>query len=142
MTEIIVRAHFKPYVDTMPSFLLEMWEAPAVRRHLMSQSPMGYRLREVAPGTDPDESTDIVFEAEDYGCSPMHAIDGPECVIALLGFLTLRPGDTDKDYFNAYTERQLRFADEHGDALGMYGMDDDEWAMTEVRKAMGQDGDE
>jgi hypothetical protein len=40
-------------------------------------------------------------------------------VRALMGFLTLRPGDTDDEYFDRYTPDQLAFADEHGEFLGL-----------------------
>ena len=36
----------------------------------------------------------------------MTADDSDECLATLLVFLTLRPGDTDADYFDGYTERQ------------------------------------
>lgn len=56
----------------------------------------------------------LLFEGEDFACSPMHAIDSDESVAGLLGFLTLRPGDTDADYFAEYTPEQMAFA--RGDA--------------------------
>lgn len=57
-----------------------------------------------------DEET--VFEGEDFGCSPMHEWDSDESTGALLGFLTLGRGDTDSEYFDEYTPRQLEFRDE------------------------------
>ena len=56
-----------------------------------------------------------LFEGEDFACSPLHAIDSDECWRGLLGFLTLRPGDTDDEYFEEYTAEQMAFA-EGGDA--------------------------
>ena len=44
----------------------------------------------------------------------MHADDADATLRALLGFLTLRPGDTDADYFDGYTQRQRAFC-ESGD---------------------------
>lgn len=52
----------------------------------------------------------LLFSGEDFGCSPLHSIDSDEAVRSLLSFLTLRPGDTDADYFENYTENQLDFA--------------------------------
>jgi hypothetical protein len=49
----------------------------------------------------------LIFKGEDYGCSPLHAIDSIECVCGLLSFLSLRPGDTDAEYFANYTPEQL-----------------------------------
>ena len=49
----------------------------------------------------------VVFAGEDFACSPLHAVDSLECVAALLGFLTCKPGATDAEYFANYTEAQL-----------------------------------
>ncbi len=57
-----------------------------------------------------NKNGDILFAGEDFACSPMHSIDSDECLKGILGFLTLRPGDTDKEYFSEYTEEQMDFA--------------------------------
>lgn len=49
----------------------------------------------------------VIFSGNDLGCSPMHAPESRENAIALLGFLTVKPGDTDEDYFKDYTPEQL-----------------------------------
>ena len=51
----------------------------------------------------------VVFSGNDLGCSPMHKPEGKDNAIALLGFLTLKPGDTDDDYFEKYTSIQLKW---------------------------------
>ena len=38
-------------------------------------------------------------------------------VAAIMGFLTLRPGDTDRDYFDSYTAEQIEFRDTHAETL-------------------------
>ena len=40
-----------------------------------------------------------------------------------MGFLTLRPGDTDPEYFENYTQEQKEFADQHAEALAVAVMD-------------------
>jgi len=72
---------------------------------------LGYRF--MAPDSN------ILFEGEDFGCSPMHAIDSDESLRDLLGFLTLRPGDTDENYFESYSPTQMAFAE--GDAGDLQG---------------------
>ncbi len=62
----------------------------------------------------------VLFEGTDYNPSPCHAVDSDESVADLLGFLTLRPGDTDDEYFEEYTPRQLAFCEEHAESLGVY----------------------
>ena len=58
-----------------------------------------------------------LFEGDDFSPSPAHAWDSDECVSALLGFLTLRPGDTDGEYFDNYTPEQLAYCSQHAEAL-------------------------
>jgi hypothetical protein len=65
----------------------------------------------------------LIFQAADFGCSPMHAVDSDKCVGGILTFLSLRPGDTDKEYFKDYTPEQMEFAVSHGEELGMYAME-------------------
>jgi len=48
------------------------------------------------------------------------AIDSDASIGALLGFLTLRPGDTDAEYFENYTDRQREFCDTDAEALSIY----------------------
>lgn len=55
-----------------------------------------------------------MFEDAGFGCSPLHAIDSEDAAKSLLGFLTLRPGDTDREYFDSYTPQQLTWAQSHG----------------------------
>lgn len=60
---------------------------------------------------------ELIFEGNDFHCSPMNAIDSDEIVAALLGFLALRPGDTDKNYFDDYSLKQMQFANDYGELL-------------------------
>ncbi|MEO3810740.1 hypothetical protein ABGB17_17200 [Sphaerisporangium sp. B11E5] len=43
---------------------------------------------------------------------------------AVLSLLTLRPGDTDREYFYAYTEDQRNWCDAHAESLSIYAMED------------------
>ena len=77
------------------------------------QTRIGYEL------IDPDGL--IMFGGSDFAGSPMHADDSDESLRALLSFLTMRPGDTDKEYFANYTPTQLEFAQTFEcEALGSY----------------------
>jgi hypothetical protein len=71
-----------------------------------------------------------LFTGDDFAGSPLEAIDSDGCVAALLGFLTLRPGNTDRDYFVNYTPEQMEFA-ESGDA---------EYLQSEVDRRFGRAG--
>lgn len=58
--------------------------------------------------------------------SPLHSIDSDESLRALLGFLTVKPGDTDREYFDNYTEEQMAFARSYDcEYLGLYAYEDD-----------------
>lgn len=71
----------------------------------------------------------VLFEGSDFCCSPLHGIDSDECMKALLGFLTLKPSDTDSEYFEHYTADQMAFARGDAENLEMavysrFGFDD------------------
>jgi hypothetical protein len=57
-----------------------------------------------------EPSGTVLFHGDDFRPSPLHADDGDATLRALLGFLFLRPGDTDREYFEGYSRDQLRFA--------------------------------
>lgn len=63
--------------------------------------------------------TRTIFAGTDFYCSPLHAIDSDACVKSLMTFITLRPGDTDAEYFKDYSEAQRDFAEQHAEALSL-----------------------
>jgi hypothetical protein len=77
---------------------------------------LSYQLRETG-------IREPLFEGQDFGCSPICATDSDATVECLMGFLTLKPGDTDREYFAGYTERQRDFCSEHAEALAIAVMD-------------------
>ena len=61
----------------------------------------------------------IIFEGKDYYPSPMFRdSEGAESASTLLAFLTLLEGDTDDDWFEDYTEKQIKFRDEVAELIG------------------------
>jgi len=54
-----------------------------------------------------------IFEGADFAGSPLTADDSDQCLATLLTFLTLRPGDTDRDYFDDYTPEQLDWTQDY-----------------------------
>lgn len=64
----------------------------------------------------------VIFEGSDFSPSPCWASDSDQAIGSLLGFLTLRPGDTDSDYFKGYTPAQLDFCAQHAEALACEAM--------------------
>lgn len=63
---------------------------------------------------------ELIFEGDEYSPSPSMVFDGDESVAGLLGFFGVRPGDTDPEYFEDYTERQLEWVARHADTLLWY----------------------
>lgn len=77
-------------------FRVDLWDTGT--RDWRGQTRLAYRLR---------DRGETIFAGEDFCGSPMHADDSLDTIAALLGFLTLKPGDTDPEFFAEYTERQL-----------------------------------
>lgn len=105
MKDIVRRCRFKTDGGT---FTLTLWDTGRTAEY--GKTILGYKL--VHNGL-------CLFEGEDYACSPLHAIDSDEAVKGIMGFLTLRPGDTDADYFAKYNRYQHTFCALHAEDLAM-----------------------
>lgn len=112
MKDIIRHCRFSPYLKGEPRFDLKIWDTH--RMDSYGKSVLGYCLRIIMPGT-----ICILFEGEDFCAPPLHGIDSDATVVDLMSFLTLRPGDTDTEYFQDYTPEQLEFCSQHAEALRM-----------------------
>jgi hypothetical protein len=112
--ECIASYVFEPFLaGNGPVFVLTTWDTH--RRDEYRKHILAYRL---SFGMGPDWTKDrVLFEGEDYHCAPGHAIDSSEAVAGLMGFLTLKPGDTDEDYFKDYTPEQLEYCAQWAEAL-------------------------
>lgn len=108
---VLRRCVFAPYRKGCgPVFRLTMWDTNT--RDGMGKWRLGYRLRMCSPGT-----VVTLFEGDDFGCSPCHAVDSDAAIASLMGFLTLKPGATDREYFESYTQEQLDYCSQHAEAL-------------------------
>lgn len=97
-------------------YRLTTWDTH--RNDRRGQSYLGYTL------AGPDGAA--IFEGDDFTGSPMHADDSDDTLRALLNFLTLKPGDTDRDYFDSYTAAQMAFAQGDAERISLYCCDPDE----------------
>jgi len=88
---------------------LTIWDT--YRTDTLGKSILGYRLL--------DRVGNVIFEGEDFCCSPLHAIDSDDALAGLLTFLSLQPGDTDDEYFEDYTDEQLEYVAGYGECLSL-----------------------
>lgn len=111
--DILRRVTLRPYLKGKgPSFTLTTWESDKYDPRGMGRYKIAYHLTMCE-----NRRTTTLFSGDDFAASPMHCIDSDEATGTLLMFLTLRPGDTDADYFAGYTPAQLAFAEDHAEAL-------------------------
>jgi hypothetical protein len=114
---------FRPYLKGRgPAFVLTMWATNETGNR--GQTRIAYCLTQVTPDARRDEPLMLnLFEGQDFCGSPMHADDSDETVECLIGFLTLRPGDTDSEYFDKYTPEQAAFCDAYAEDLSVAVLD-------------------
>ena len=89
-----------------------------------SHYTVGYRLWDVrccdSDDPDYDDSPELIFEGRDYGVPSGKAIDSPVAFIEILGWLLLKPGDTDQTFFNNFTSEQLVWIHQNAENLQSY----------------------
>lgn len=125
---------FQPYRRGMgPVFTLTMRDAGTTDSR--GVTTIAYKLTQRDPGS---KRAQVIFEAADYHGSPMHADDSDDNVHGLMGFLTLRPGDTDADYFDGYTDAQRAYCSAHAEALSCEV--DNRFACPECGACLDSDG--
>ncbi len=108
---------FSPYRKGMgPTFTLRMYDTG--RCDDRGSVTIAYKLSMHEAG-----KTTVLFDAADYHGSPCCACDSNENAAGLMGFLTLRPGDTDSEYFEAYSPAQRAYAAAHAESLSCTVMD-------------------
>jgi hypothetical protein len=100
---------FTPYTAENGTFALTVWNTG--RRDEYRKHVIAYRF------AYSDQLVEhVLFEGEDYYT---HDKTFDDVVRGLMGFLTLRPGDTDQEYFRSYTPEQLEYCQTHAEALAI-----------------------
>lgn len=104
-----------------PTFTLELWDLN--QSDPEGRFAVGYKLIENSgtQGGTAHNHKRTIFECKEFACSVRmrEAVDSDEAVASVLSWLTLRPGDTDADWFANYTPGQMDFANAHAEALAM-----------------------
>ncbi len=72
------------------------------------KTPIGYRFY---------HDDRLIFEGDDVAVPAGQTLDGDQTVRGVLGFVALRPGDVEADYFTGYTPAQLAWRDQHAEDL-------------------------
>lgn len=104
-------------------FLVELYETGHTQFERYGHTSVGYRLYDVDFSRETGNG-DPIFEGTDYGIPAGSVIDNLAAVNGIVGFLSCRPGDTDNEYFEGYTERQLTWVSARAEELSWWGMDD------------------
>lgn len=81
-------------------FTLRIWDT--FTRDWRGQTKLAYELK---------DGRKVIFSGDDISPSSMYAIDSLDTVSAMLGFLTLKPSDTDREYFSKYTSEQMAWCE-------------------------------
>jgi hypothetical protein len=112
MNDQIRHVVFDPYLSGEPKSTLKLFDS--AKKDSYGKWILGYEFY---------QDQELIFIGSDFHCSPLHSIDSDDTIQELMGFLTLQPGDTDAEYFENYSPRQMKFAIEHGETLACYGME-------------------
>jgi len=87
--------------------------------HTLTVAPAGRpRGRQLYWRYELTAGAEVIFTGDDLGSSA-DGCSTDQAARSALSFLTLRPGDTDADYFNDYTPAQQAWRDAHAEALAM-----------------------
>lgn len=115
--ELVRKVSLRPYQKGRgPRFRLELYDVCRCDR--AGRHGVGYRLlQQNNEGERYRQLFDSLQSKRDTHVYTPRAVDSDDTVRAVLGFLTLRLGDTDREYFAEYTEVQREFRDEHAEAL-------------------------
>jgi hypothetical protein len=117
--EVMRTVHLRPYLKGLgPTFTLRLYDTGETDWRGVPN--LAYTLSMRTPPPHGNGSKVVLFEGEDYCPSPSTAIDSDASIAGLLGFLTLHPGDTDREYFAEYTKAQLEFCEHHAEILSCY----------------------
>jgi hypothetical protein len=101
------------HVEIDHRYRLLLWDTYRCDRY--GKSTLGYAFS-TAGG-------EVIFCGEDFGAPMGDVVDSDATLRSLLGFLTLRPGDTDAEYFADYTEAQHAFARSDAEEISMWAME-------------------
>ena len=105
---------FEPYLEGKgPVFTLTLWDTG---RCGDNGADLGIRNKQIA-GYRLKQDDVVLFEGEDFYCSPMYTPCSDDAAEEVMGFLTLRPEDVEDEYFEKYTPAQLEYCRKYAEML-------------------------
>lgn len=105
-----MREHIRTWNTDLDGHTVALHLYDLHKRDAMGKHQLGYALW---------HGGECIFAGEDFAASPMDPVDSDIVMHTLVRLLSLRPGDTDREYFQSYTERQLAWAEQYGDQLAL-----------------------
>ena len=91
-------------------FRLELFHTD---QHWWGKQILAYAFYDVRFGDEP------IFQGADFGCPQFDDPESDHTISQLLGFLSLKPGDTDAEYFEDYSPRQMEWCEQHAEDLSL-----------------------
>jgi hypothetical protein len=114
-SEVLRAMRFAPLTDG-PAFAVTMLDTG--RTDHRGATIVRTRVRCIKAG-DGFSAGQIVFDHEEIALSPCDASDSDAAFGSVLGWLSLKPGDTDADFFEDYSDPQIEFAESFGEHLSL-----------------------
>jgi hypothetical protein len=113
--------------ETIPGYisarLMAAWDFPddhTLHLHAINNGGNGVRIRY---HYILEHAGEVIFEGDDFSSGVGDMVDYAHAARGILGFLTLRPGDVDSEYFDGYTPAQIEWRDEFAEYLALYSME-------------------
>lgn len=93
----------------MPRFRLTVWNTGLTDRYGKQRLAYEFSMHQ--------GRKTVLFKGHNFYASPVCALDSDATMLAIMDVLTLKPGDTDKEYFANYTPEQLAFCARYAEVL-------------------------
>ena len=114
---------FQPYnvqppTKEHPEFLLLLYSS-FIKNSSPTEYTVGYTLaiRYVSKECNNSLINEVIFCSSNINIPTWYSITSDYAVKTVIGWLTLKPGDTDEEYFSSYTPEQLEFCKKHAENL-------------------------
>lgn len=127
MPDITEEQHLR-HVQFPNGCTLRTWDAYS--RCNTGQRKIGYEFKSSAG--------EVIFRGEDIGVASSDAIDSDAATWGAVGWFTLKPGDTDSEFFDDYTPAQLEWCESsEAEELSLFVYDHESGDTENIRWSRG-----